>query len=81
MVKHNVLDKKDTGSKIRYYREREGWSREYVADAIQSNRKAVTAWEKGEYMPSLSNAVLLADLFDVYIEDLVVVYDYQMEEE
>ena len=72
MVKDAYIDYKETGRTIQWFRERKGLTRTYVADVIGTHHQVVSSWELGQYLPSLGNAIRLADLFGVSVEDFVI---------
>ena len=47
------------------------FSQEYVAEKIGVSRQAVAKWENGESVPDISNCALLAELYNVTIDDLI----------
>ena len=52
-------------------RKRFHFSQEEVAERIGVSRQAVAKWESGETVPDLPNAIALAALYDVTLDDLV----------
>jgi len=52
-------------------RKRHGLSQEEVAGRIGVSRQAVAKWESGDTTPDLTNAMALAQLYDVSLDDLV----------
>ena len=46
-------------------------TQEFVAEAIGVSRQAVSKWESGVSVPSTTNLMVLAKLFDVAPEDLL----------
>lgn len=56
---------------LRYLRSKTSWSQEFIAEKIGVSRQAVAKWENGESMPDLINCTLLADLYEVSLNDLV----------
>ncbi len=47
------------------------YSQEFVAEKIGVSRQAVAKWETGETTPDIINCKLLADLYQVSLDDLV----------
>ena len=45
-------------------------TQEDIAEAVGVSRQAIAKWESGETMPDLGKCKLLADLFDVSLDDL-----------
>lgn len=56
---------------IQKFRRRMNWSQEELAERCQVSRQAVTKWETGESIPSLDKIILLADLFEISVDELV----------
>ncbi|MGM0240814.1 helix-turn-helix domain-containing protein [Enterococcus sp. AZ103] len=54
-----------------YLRKSNHYSIETVAEKIGVSRQAVSKWEAGETIPDLINCDLLAQLYDVSLEDLI----------
>lgn len=75
MSRTDGINVTETGEKIRWFRKRAGMTMVEVATALGVNYTTVQKWEYGGLLPNLRNAVFLADLFNVYIEDLVVMDD------
>ncbi|MEO1768523.1 hypothetical protein JZO67_000434 [Enterococcus sp. 665A] len=46
-------------------------SQEEIAERIGVTRQAVAKWEKGNALPCIVNCILLAELFDVSLNDFV----------
>jgi DNA-binding XRE family transcriptional regulator len=53
------------GTALRAWRVERNWSQEYVAKAIHSKKSSVSQWECGDRVPSVMNAVLLCELYDL----------------
>lgn len=47
------------------------WSQEYVARRMEVSRVTIDNWEKGRTEPDVSQAIKLAKLFGVTVEELV----------
>ena len=56
---------------LRLLRARRGDSLEAIAEIIGVSRQAVAKWESGETTPDLPNAMALAELYDVSLDNLV----------
>jgi len=52
-------------------RKRRGLTREQLADALSVHANTISAWERGETEPKASQAIQLAQFFDVDIEYLL----------
>ena len=56
---------------LRYLRNRLGLSQEEVAERVGVSRQSVAKWENGDSLPDILKCDLLADLFNVSLNDLV----------
>lgn len=52
-------------------RTKAGWSQEFVARQMEVSRATIVNWERGNTEPSISEAVKLAKLFGVTVEELM----------
>lgn len=69
-----VIDAKRTGERIGALRDAAGLTNAAIAAAMGfSTRNAVYKWLKGEALPTLDNMLILASLFGVKIDDILVV--------
>lgn len=64
--------KKQIGRNIVSYRKRNGMTQAQLAEKLNYSDKAVSKWERGESMPDVPTLVLLAEQFDVTVNDIVV---------
>ena len=62
----------ETGRNIRRLRRDRGLSIQDVQNALLVNRQTVFKWQRGDTLPTLDNLVILADLFNVKLDDIVV---------
>ena len=58
--------------KIVYYRKRAGLSQEALAEQMHVSRQAISKWETGEAVPELSKVVLLAHIFGITTDELLL---------
>lgn len=65
------------GEKIRQLRKDKGLTQDAIASALEISRQAIAKWESNQSSPSTENLVKLAALFDVSLEELVDVKQYQ----
>ena len=56
---------------LQLLRKRARISQEELAEKCQVSRQAVTKWETGESTPGIDKLCLLADLYDVSIDEIV----------
>ena len=69
-----VIDLKATGQNIKTLRKSAGISvRDLQAVLGFTNPQAIYKWQNGDSMPSLDNLVILAAIFGVTIDEIVIV--------
>ncbi len=66
-----MLDTKVIGDRLRELRIRRGMTQDEVAEAVYVSRQAVSGWEKGLALPSISSCILLLDLYHTDLDDLL----------
>lgn len=72
------VDLPKTGRRIKEIMAVRKMSNNDVADALNlTSSTAVKSWRSGRYAPSLANAVALAQLFGVRVEDIIVLATYE----
>lgn len=67
-----TIDMEKTGKKIKEIRKRSGMTIRQVQEACRISAAAVCKWQNGQAMPTLDNLIILADLWDVKMDDLIV---------
>lgn len=67
-----VIDMAATGRNIRAMRVAAGMTIKDIQDACGVSATAVTKWQKGHAVPTIDNMVILADIWKVRIDDIVV---------
>ena len=60
------------GDKLKQYRLKEGLSQEQLAEKIGVSRQAVTKWETKKGLPDVENIIILAELFKLTLDELVL---------
>ena len=63
--------KQQIGSNIASYRKSAGLTQAGLAEKINYSDKAVSKWERGESLPDVTTLVLLAEQFEITVNDLV----------
>ncbi|UTR13994.1 helix-turn-helix transcriptional regulator [Salipaludibacillus sp. LMS25] len=58
------------GMNIRLLRKRHKMSQEEIAEKVQVSRQTVAKWENDEVLPDIQKCKLLADLFEITLEQL-----------
>ena len=64
--------KMDFGDKLKQYRLKEGLSQEQLAEKIGVSRQAITKWETKRGLPDVENMIILAELFKLTLDELVL---------
>ena len=59
------------GANIASYRKQARMTQAALAEKINYSDKAVSKWERGESIPDLPTIVMLAELFEVKVDDLL----------
>ena len=62
----------DFGDKLKQYRLKEGFSQEQLAEKIGVSRQAITKWETKRGLPDVENMIILAELFKLTLDELVL---------
>ena len=62
----------DFGDRLKQYRLKEGLSQEQLADKIGVSRQAITKWETKRGLPDVENMIILAELFKLTLDELVL---------
>ncbi len=62
---------KEFAERLINLRKRHGLSQEQLGDKLFVSRQAVSKWECGEAIPDIDNLILLAQLFDISLDELV----------
>lgn len=68
-----ILNIYDTGLNIRMIRKEKKISVISLADAMGISVQSVYKWERGDAMPTIDNLVVLSRIFDMPINDILVV--------
>lgn len=79
-IKKPVVDLKSTGNKIKQLRKENGLSVRDIQDLFGFEYpQAVYAWEQGKNVPTIDNLLVLARLFEVSIEEIVMSREVEVE--
>ena len=62
----------DFGDKLKQYRLKEGLSQEQLAEQIGVSRQAITKWETKRGLPDVENMIILAEIFKLTLDELVL---------
>ncbi len=63
--------KQQIGSNIAMYRKRAGLTQAGLAEKLNYSDKAVSKWERGESIPDVLTLAMLADCFEITVNDLL----------
>ena len=68
-----VINVAATAARIKECRIRAGYSvREIQSIFNFSSPEAVYSWEKGKYLPSIDNMIVIADVYGVTVDDFII---------
>ena len=73
MKETQVINRIETGKRIRRLRVENGYQVQRVIGL--ASPQSVYKWERGDNLPSIDSAVILAWIFDIPVEDLFVLND------
>ena len=62
----------DFGDRLKQYRTNEGLSQEQLAEKIGVSRQAITKWETKRGLPDVENMIILAEIFKMTLDELVL---------
>ena len=62
----------DFGDKLKQYRLKEGLFQEQLAEKIGVSRQAITKWETKRGLPDVENMIILAEIFKLTLDELVL---------
>lgn len=62
----------DFGDKLKQHRLKEGLSQEQLAEKIGVSRQAITKWETKRGLPDVENMIILAEIFKLTLDELVL---------
>ncbi len=59
-------------NQIKKFRERDGYSQEFLAEKIYVSRQIISNWENNKSYPNIHNLLLMCNLFSVTLNELIV---------
>lgn len=72
-INRPVINVAATAAKIKECRIRAGYSVREIQNIINfSSPEAIYAWEKGKYIPSIDNMIIIASVYGVTIDEIIV---------
>ncbi len=66
------IEMTETGKRIRTLRKERKIPIRKIEDIMGISCQAIYRWQRGDALPSIDNLVILADLFGVQIDDIIV---------
>ncbi|MBE6104202.1 MAG: helix-turn-helix transcriptional regulator [Erysipelotrichaceae bacterium] len=66
-----MLDSRKVAAKLRQLRVNKNLTQDNVAESVFVSRQAVSSWEKGDSLPSITSCILLLELYDTSLEELL----------
>ena len=66
-----MLDSRKVADKLRQLRIENGLTQDNVAENVFVTRQAVSSWEKGDSLPSITSCILLLDLYNTSLEEML----------
>lgn len=77
-----IIDVAATAANIKACRIRAGYSVREIQNIFNfSSPEAVYAWEKGKYLPTIDNMIVIASVYGVKIDELIVTSTVEVEVE
>lgn len=77
-----IIDVAATAANIKACRIRAGYSVREIQNIFNfSSPEAVYAWEKGKYLPTIDNMIVIAAIYGVKIDELIVTSTVEVEVE
>lgn len=58
-------------NQIKRYRERDGYSQEFLAEKMFVSRQTISNWENNKSYPDIHNLLMMCNLFNISLDDLV----------
>lgn len=75
-----VIDLKNTGTQIKSLRKLNGFTVKDIQDIFGFEYpQAVYAWEQGKNVPTIDNLLVLARLYEVSVESLIITQNVEVE--
>ena len=72
-INRPVINVAATAAKIKECRIRAGYSVREIQNILSfSSPEAIYAWEKGKYIPSIDNMIIIAAAYGVTVDDFIV---------
>ena len=79
-INRPVINVAATAAKIKECRIRAGYSVREIQNIFRfSSPEAIYAWEKGKYLPTIDNMIVLAAVYGVTVDDIVIKDEIEIE--
>lgn len=76
MQNNPIIDMEKTGENIARLRTEKGLSVRELQEIFGfATPQAIYKWQRGAVLPTVDNLAILADIFDVHIDDILVMED------
>ena len=59
-------------NRIKKFRERDGYSQEFLAEKMYVSRQTISNWENNKSYPDIHNLLLMCNLFSITLNELIV---------
>ena len=59
-------------NQIKKFRERDGYSQEFLAEKMYVSRQTISNWENNKSYPDIHNLLLMCNLFSITLNELIV---------
>lgn len=69
---HELINMQATGLRIKNLSTKYGYTRNFLADALNISPNAITHYYSGKHMPTIDNLLILSNLFMLPIEELLI---------
>jgi len=70
-----MLDVRKVAIKLKQLRVNKGLTQDDVAASIYVSRQAVSSWEMGSSLPSITSCIMLLDLYETTLDELLCLSD------
>lgn len=79
MITIPTIDMKKTGQNITDLREKNGFSVKDLQEVFGfGTPQAIYKWQKGTTIPSIDNLIVLAEIFHVHMDDIIIINDKEV---
>ena len=61
----------NVSNQIKKFRERDGYSQEFLAEKMFVSRQTISNWENDKSYPDIHKLLIMCQLFKIYLDELV----------